>query len=263
MDKETVTITNLNATYDTSDKPVLKDINLAINQGEWISICGHNGSGKSTLGKFINGLLIPKLGEVIICGKNTKDEENLLSIRRKAAMVFQNPDNQFVGPTVEDDIAFGLENMGVAHLEMVKRVKKSIKEMGLEGLETSEPYRLSGGQKQRVALAGAMAMEPEIIILDEATTMLDPTSRSEVMKYIQRLREEHNTTLIMITHNLNEAALSDRLILLSEGHIIADSTPHELLQDKELLAKAGLKQPFIYEIKNLLELRGVPLRWRL
>lgn len=257
MSKGTIQIKNLSAKYQTSESLVLKNINLTINQGEWISICGHNGSGKSTLAKFMNALLIPERGEVIVCGRNTKDEENHFYIRTNAAMVFQNPDNQFVGPTVEDDIAFGLENMGIAQSEMVKRVKKSIKQMGLEGLEQREPHRLSGGQKQRVAIAGAMAMEPRVIILDEATSMLDPAGRSEVMKYIQQLRVKHTTTFIMITHTLEEAALTDRMLLMKDGEIIADNRPQVIFQDKEMLQQAGLKPPLVYEIKEYLKENGI------
>ncbi|MDQ0256034.1 energy-coupling factor transport system ATP-binding protein [Evansella vedderi] len=256
---EIIQMNNVYFRYRPSDKLVLKNINLTIQSGEWVSIVGHNGSGKSTLAKFMNALFTPIEGQVLVSGLSTSNVNNHTLIRRKVAMVFQNPDNQIVGPTVEDDVAFGLENCGVPYEEMVQRVQESINKMGLNGLELSEPHRLSGGQKQRVALAGAISMNPKILVLDEATSMLDPTGREEVIRYVQKLNRDENMTVITITHDLKEAVLSDRMVVMKDGAIIGNGLPSALLTNKDLLKQARLRQPFIYELVEALTCRGVPI----
>ncbi|WP_280772156.1 energy-coupling factor transporter ATPase [Salipaludibacillus daqingensis] len=238
---------------------VLHDISLTVKQGEWLTILGHNGSGKSTLARFFNALHVPKEGKVISCGIDTKHANEWVNIRRQVAMVFQNPDNQIVAPTVEDDVAFGLENAGIPYEEMHERVYRSIERLGLRGLETQEPHRLSGGQKQRVALAGALALRPKVIVLDEATSMLDPTGRIEVLSMVEKLRKEENITIITITHDVTEAMLADRIIVLHEGSMAYEGTPDEILSDENALRKVGLRAPFIVQMANELKRQQVPL----
>ncbi|MDG5788086.1 energy-coupling factor transporter ATPase [Evansella sp. AB-P1] len=257
MGNEIIRINNLSFRYSSNDVDVLKNIHLSIHSGEWVSIVGRNGSGKSTLGKFLNGLLVPTDGHVFIVGLNSCEEKNLLAIRKNVTMVFQNPDNQFIAPTVEDDVAFGLENMGVPYEEMVQRVQEAIHEMDLAGLEKQEPHRLSGGQKQRVAIAGALVMKPSILVFDEATSMLDPAGRMEVLSSIQRLNKDKNITLITITHDMKEAMMADRLIVLKDGKIIRNGKPQDILFDEKVLTEAKLKRPFIYEVINTLREKGI------
>ncbi|MBU9710777.1 energy-coupling factor transporter ATPase [Evansella tamaricis] len=260
MNKDIVRIHNLSFQYRPNEPYVLTDINLTIKEREWITIVGHNGSGKSSLAKFLNALFIPdEDGEVYIYGLNTKERQNQGKVRKLVAMVFQNPDNQLVAPTVEDDVAFGLENTGVPREEMIERVKESIKIMGLEGFEKQEPHRLSGGQKQRVAIAGVIAMKPKVVVLDEATSMLDPVGRKEVMEYIRRVHNDVNMTVIMITHDLNEALFSDRIIVMKEGKILKDAPPIEVLRDEELLKKSLLKPTFEFEVQSKLKEKGINL----
>ncbi|WP_235848853.1 MULTISPECIES: energy-coupling factor transporter ATPase [Bacillaceae] len=256
----TIHVDSLTFQFQGNGENVLTDISLSLRAGEWVSIVGHNGSGKSTLAKFLNGLLIPVTGDVTILGMNTKDFNNQPLIRKKVSMVFQNPDNQLVAPTVADDVAFGLENAGVPFKEMQARVRNTIHTLGLSGLENSEPSRLSGGQKQRVALAGALVLQPEILILDEATSMLDPIGKKEVMDQVQRLRRETELTIVMITHDLNEALMSDRVIVLKEGRIVGDGPPLEVLSHSEMLADTNLIHPFIIEIMEGLKGKGYDLR---
>ncbi|WP_088036585.1 energy-coupling factor transporter ATPase [Evansella clarkii] len=249
MGNNIIEINHLSFRYRHSEELALKDVNLHVPYGQWVAVTGHNGSGKSTLARFLNALLIPDAeGAVIIGGLNTKTEGCRQEIRRKAAMVFQNPDNQMVAPTVEDDVAFGLENAGVPYEEMVIRVQESIDKLGLTGLEKREPHRLSGGQKQRAAIAGAVAMKPELLILDEATSMLDPSGRAEVIDQVQKLRDSENMTILTITHDLNEAALADRIVVMREGEIIGDGTPAQIFRQEDLLKEASLKKPFIIEL---------------
>ncbi|SDZ62774.1 energy-coupling factor transport system ATP-binding protein [Evansella caseinilytica] len=257
--KEVIRVENLSFQYTASEADVLKNINLSIHEGEWTAIAGHNGSGKSTLAKFFNALFIPApdRGQVYIHGTSTSEKKYWSSIRKKVAMVFQNPDNQIVAPTVEDDVAFGLENAGVPHEEMVRLVKESIDIMGLSGLERQEPHHLSGGQKQRVGLAGALALRPDILVLDEAASMLDPQGRKEVLDCVARLREHYNMTIITITHDLNEALRANRMIVMKEGVVIGDDTPRNIFKNKTLLDQAGLKQPFLFQMINALNEQGI------
>ena len=259
MDQEIIKIGNLSFRYDESDPLVLENINLSIFAGEWVSIVGHNGSGKSTLAKCMNALYVPEDGDVIVDTHSTKREDSHPTIRRHVAMVFQNPDNQFVAPTVEDDVAFGLENSGVENKEMRRIVQESIDRMGLSGLEKLEPHHLSGGQKQRVALAGAIAMRPKVLILDEATSMLDPTGRNEVITYVEKLQREEKMTIISITHDLDEAILSDRVIVMKRGKIVEQGPPQQILSNRELLESTYLKEPFIFHLTRLLGEEGIEL----
>ncbi|WP_416148209.1 energy-coupling factor transporter ATPase [Salipaludibacillus sp. HK11] len=254
-----ITVDNLFFRYHEQSPYVLNDISLTVKQGEWLTILGHNGSGKSTLAKFFNALNVPSKGDVVACGINTKTADEWINIRRNVAMVFQNPDNQIVAPTVEDDVAFGLENAGVPYEDMRDRVYNSINKLGLSGLEKQEPHRLSGGQKQRVALAGALALRPRVLVLDEATSMLDPTGRKEVLSILEKLRVEENISIIMITHDVTEALLSDRIIILAEGSIVHEGVPNQIFTDEASLGKVGLRAPFIVQIANELRRHDVPL----
>ncbi|MFU8785778.1 MAG: energy-coupling factor transporter ATPase [Candidatus Izemoplasmataceae bacterium] len=233
-----IEIKNLNFHY-TQDKPVLKDINLTIRKGEWISILGHNGSGKSTLSKLIIGLLKAKSGDIYI-DDILLSYETVYDIRKKVGIVFQNPDNQFVGVTVRDDIAFGLENLQVPREEMIERIEAFAHKVNMSEFLNKEPHALSGGQKQRVAIAGILAMNTDIIIFDEATSMLDPKGRRMILNYMQQLSNE-GKTIITITHDMKEAVLSDRIVVLKNGEILKVDTSENILRDKETLEKSNLE----------------------
>ena len=246
----------INYKYQPDDpRFALKDISFTINQGEWIAIIGHNGSGKSTLAKTINGLLLPESGTVKV-GKQLLNEENIWSIRRMVGMVFQNPDNQFVGSTVEDDVAFGLENQGIPREEMVVRVKDALEKVCMSDFAKREPARLSGGQKQRVAIAGVVALRPDIIILDEATSMLDPEGREEVISTIKKIKEESNLTVISITHDIDEAANANRIFVMKQGELVNEGTPEEIFSAGPELINLGLDLPFPEKLKSALKQRG-------
>ncbi|MCR6104849.1 energy-coupling factor transporter ATPase [Salipaludibacillus agaradhaerens] len=255
-----IEVKNVSFRYRDDSPYVVKGISLSIKRGEWLTILGHNGSGKSTLAKMFNALYTPNEGDVISFGHNTKSSDTWTEIRRQAAMVFQNPDNQIVAPTVEDDVAFGLENAGVPYEDMRRRVSDSISRLGLEGLEKREPHQLSGGQKQRVALAGALALKPAVIILDEATSMLDPSGRAEVLTYIKNLHENENMTIITITHDVEEAVFADRLVVLKDGQVLKEGTPAHLLTDVAFLREAHLKAPFTVQLTTELKKHGVDLQ---
>lgn len=239
--------------------PVLKSVDLTIEKGSFVSILGHNGSGKSTLAKLMNALLLPEEGTILVSGIDTRDGEMLWEVRRHVGMVFQNPDNQIVGATVEDDVAFGLENMGVEPQEMRKRIDEALRAVGMEAYGTTQPYRLSGGQKQRIAIAGIMAMRPSVIILDEATAMLDPQGRQEVMLLARRLNREEGITIINITHFPEEAVFSDRVTVMNAGEVLMDGTPHDVFSQVERLQAAGLDVPFVVRIRHELVAKGIPL----
>ena len=246
----------INYKYQPDDpRFALKDISFTINQGEWIAIIGHNGSGKSTLAKTINGLLLPESGTVKV-GKQLLNEENIWSIRRMVGMVFQNPDNQFVGSTVEDDVAFGLENQGIPREEMVVRVKDALEKVRMSDFAKREPARLTGGQKQRVAIAGVVALRPDIIILDEATSMLDPEGREEVISTIKKIKEESNLTVISITHDIDEAANANRIFVMKQGELVNEGTPEEIFSAGPELINLGLDLPFPEKLKSALKQRG-------
>ena len=235
---------------DEGKDPVqaLRGVDLALAQGSFTVILGHNGSGKSTLAKHLNAVLLPGGGKVWVSGLDTADESLLLEIRRRVGMVFQNPDNQIVANVVEEDVAFGPENLGVPTEEIQKRVANAIKAVGMEDFTLHAPHHLSGGQKQRVAIAGIIAMEPACIVLDEATAMLDPMGRREVLDTVKKLNREKGITIVLITHHMDEAALADRIVVMDDGKIVMDGTPEEVLVRVEELQKIGLAAPHTVEL---------------
>jgi energy-coupling factor transport system ATP-binding protein len=257
-----IEVKNLKYKYDQEDeKYTLNDVSFHVKQGEWLSIIGPNGSGKSTTVRLIDGLLEAESGDIYISGdKLTAD--NVWEKRRLIGMVFQNPDNQFVGATVEDDVAFGLENQGVPLEEMRVRVQEALELVGMASFKKREPARLSGGQKQRVAIAGIVALRPNIVILDEATSMLDPEGRLELIRIVKEIKDEHNMTVISITHDLDEVALSDRVIVMKNGQIESTSTPAELFMRDDLI-ELDLEQPFTANLAESLRQAGIaiPLRY--
>ena len=242
--------------HEDDAREALAGVSLEIRRGEWLAIIGHNGSGKSTLAKVMNGLIEANTGSVVVNGK-TLTEETVFDARRTVGMVFQNPDNQFVGTTVEDDIAFGLENIGLPREEMLERVTKVLDMVKMSEFRTKEPARLSGGQKQRVAIAGVTALEPEVIILDEATSMLDPKGRLEVISTIQKLHKEKKITVISITHDLDEAAQADRVVLMEQGQIQQIGTPKKIFKLGSKLVEKGLDVPFAEKLIEALRERGI------
>ncbi|MEG0759116.1 MAG: energy-coupling factor transporter ATPase [Raoultibacter sp.] len=244
-------------TYD-GETFVLKDINVTIKQGQFACILGGNGSGKSTLAKHINALLIPDEGKVVVLDHDTHDERYTYLIRSNAGMVFQNPDDQLVASLIENDVAFGPENLGVPTSELRDRVTDSLVEVGLQGFEKRETTALSGGQKQRVAIAGVLAMNPEILILDEASAMLDPRGRRGLMRVCRELNER-GMTIVMITHFMEEASQADRVIVLEAGRVALDGTPDEVLTQTEKLEHLNLDVPFACELSRELQKRGVPV----
>ena len=255
--KPIIELENLTFRYQKNvERPALEDVSLKVYPGEWIAIIGHNGSGKSTLAKTINGLLAPESGKVQV-GEYQLTEEHLWSIRRMVGMVFQNPDNQFVGATVEDDVAYGLENQGVPREEMVIRVQEALKQVRMNEFATREPARLSGGQKQRVAIAGVVALRPDIIILDEATSMLDPEGRAEVIATIKKIKEENNLTVLSITHDIDEAANANRILVMRQGKLIDEGTPEKIFSAGPKLIELGLDLPFPERLKYSLQKRGI------
>ncbi|MBF2683675.1 energy-coupling factor ABC transporter ATP-binding protein [Listeria welshimeri] len=241
--------------YEDAEKYAVKDVSISAEKGEWVALVGHNGSGKSTIAKLLNGLLFPEEGLIKI-GHFVLSEKNIWEIRRQVGMVFQNPDNQFVGATVQDDVAFGLENHGVPHDTMVKRVESALNEVGMQSYALHEPARLSGGQKQRVAIAGVLALQPDVIILDEATSMLDPRGRAEVMETIRIMREQEDITVISITHDLDEVLFADRVIVMNNGEIHSEGTPQEIFQQADPMREIGLGVPFIIELQEKLVAGG-------
>lgn len=241
-----------------SDVNQLNGVSFSITKGEWVSIIGQNGSGKSTTARLIDGLFEEFEGKVKIDGE-LLTVENVWNLRRKIGMVFQNPDNQFVGATVEDDVAFGMENQGIPREEMIKRVDEALLAVNMLDFKTREPARLSGGQKQRVAVAGIIALRPEIIILDESTSMLDPTGRQEIMRVIHEIKEKYQLTVLSITHDLDEAASSDRILVMKAGEIIKEAAPSELFATSEDMVEIGLDVPFSSNLMKDLRKKGFDL----
>ena len=256
MAASVVKLSHIDFRYYGSEVNSLTDVSLEIKEGEWVAIIGPNGSGKSTLAKIMNGLLVPAAGQVTIKDL-TIDEETVWEARRSVGMVFQNPDNQFVGSTVEDDVAFGLENNGVPRQEMINRIEEALAEVRMSEFKDKEPARLSGGQKQRVALASILALRPDIIILDEATSMLDPNGRQEVIAAIRKIKERFNLTVISITHDLDEASLADRILMMQGGRLVQDKKPEEIFLMGEQLVEQGLDVPFSQKLKDALAARGL------
>ncbi len=260
-----INVENITFQYDNDENgvDVLEDFSVQFEKGAFTAVLGHNGSGKSTLAKLLNGLLLPIEGKVTVDGIDTADESKAIEVKRTVGMVFQNPDNQLVATVVDEDVAFGLENLGIPHNEMVKRVDDALSAVGMLDFKKSAPHNLSGGQKQRIAIAGIIAMEPKCIVFDEPTAMLDPRGRKEVMEVILRLCKEKNITVILITHYMNEAALADRAIVMDKGKIVLDGAPCDVFCNIDILRQAGLDVPqpteLSVELKNcgIDRMRGV------
>ena len=244
---------------EIKEEKVLKDINIEIEKGSFTAVLGHNGSGKSTLAKHFNAILLPSGGKVYVKGMDTADENNIFNIRQSAGMVFQNPDNQMVAALVEDEVAFAPENLGGEPKEIRRRVDECLEIVNMTKYAQSSPSKLSGGQKQRVAIASVLAMNPEILILDEPTAMLDPKGRSEVIKTIKMLNEEKDITVVLITHYMDEAAQSDRTVVIDDGEIVLDGTPKEVFKNVEKLKSLGLDVPQVTELAYELRKMGIEI----
>ena len=246
-----IKIKNVSFTYPESETPAIDNISLDIKRGSWTSIIGHNGSGKSTIIRLINGLLVPDekgKPEIEVDGLKLNDD-TVWEVRNKVGIVFQNPDNQFVGATVADDVAFGLENRGVSHSEMVKIVPEAIKAVGMSEYTNAEPANLSGGQKQRVAIAGILAIKPKIIVLDEATSMLDPEGRDQILSIVQAMKNKYDLTVISITHDIDEANMADQVLVMNDGKLITKGSTKDVFSQVDLLKKLGLDVPFYEQVK--------------
>lgn len=265
MSENIIEFKNVSFRYeaDESEKPLplcVEHVNLNIKKGDFVAVLGHNGSGKSTLAKLSNSILIPESGRVLVNGMDTADEDLSYDIRRTVSVVFQNPDNQIVASIVEEDVAFGPENLGVPPEELRRRVDDALKAVGMYEYRHHEPHKLSGGQKQRVAIAGMIAMLPECIVLDEPTAMLDPKGRKEVMDTVRRLNRERGMTVVFITHFMEEAAEADRVVVMDNAKILLDSTPQEVFSKADLLKKIGLDVPKAAALAAELRANGIPIR---
>lgn len=249
---------NVSFRYGKEQPWVIKDCSFEIYKNEWIAIIGHNGSGKSTIAKLMNGLLFPEEGEIIIHGKKLTPE-TIWDIRRDVGMVFQNPDNQFVGTTVQDDIAFGMENRGMDREEMIQQIHGTLDAVGMQDYLLTEPHRLSGGQKQRIAIASVLAISPQVIILDEATAMLDPKGRMEIMHTVANVKEQHEMSLITITHDLTEVVKAERVIVMNKGEVWDEDTPRGIFSKKDALRKIGLDVPFVAVLADELKATGLSI----
>lgn len=247
---------NVSFRYGEDQPWVVKDCSFEIYENEWVAIIGHNGSGKSTIAKLMNGLLFPQKGEILINGLHV-NQETIWEIRKDVGMVFQNPDNQFVGTTVQDDVAFGMENRGILREEMVQRIDQTLKAVGMQDYLLTEPHRLSGGQKQRIAIASVLAISPQVIILDEATAMLDPKGRTEIMNTVSALREQHQMSLITITHDLTEVVNAKRVIVMNNGEIWNENNPRGIFAKKNELQEIGLDVPFVATLADELKKAGI------
>lgn len=254
-----IEIKNLVYAYEDAVKSAVDDVSLSIEKGEFIAVLGHNGSGKSTLAKCLNGLYRPTSGDVIVDEMNTKEDEDIWKIRARAGMVFQNPDNQIVATVVEEDVAFGAENLAVEQSELRRRVDEALAAVEMTEYKDDQPHKLSGGQKQRVAIAGILAMNPDYIILDEPTAMLDPVGRQEVMNTILRLNKEEGKTIILITHFMNEAVQADRVAVMEEGKLILEGPPRDVFNQVDTMKSLGLDVPQVTELAARLKAVGVPL----
>lgn len=260
MDK--IELKNLTYEYtqdDKNKKKALDNINLTIEKGSFVSIIGMNGSGKSTLARHLNGLLLPTEGTCTVDGMDTKSEKDIWKIRQKVGMVFQNPDNQIIAAIVEDDVAFGPENLGIIPEEIRKRVKESLEAVGMEDKRKFAPHLLSGGQKQLIAIAGVLAMRTDYMVLDEPTAMLDPSGRTAVIKAVQKLHEKCGMTIILITHFMDEAVLTDRIIVMHDGKIALDGTPREVFDNTKKIKELGLELPLAAQLAKKLEKRGLKM----
>ena len=254
-----IKIEHLSYTYPGETEPAIRDLDLTIEAGTFVAVLGHNGSGKSTLAKHLNAILLPTEGRVLVDGIDTADEQQLLRVRGTVGMVFQNPDNQIVANVVEDDVAFAPENLGVPPEEIRRRVDAALKQVGMYEFRMHAPHLLSGGQKQRVAIAGVIAMEPKCIVLDEPTAMLDPAGRREVVETVTRLCREKGITVVLITHHMNECIGADRVIVMSNGVIVADGAPKDVFRQSALLRREGLTVPVTTELLEQLSAAGMAL----
>lgn len=256
MTENIISVDHLTYQYDENQAPALTDVSFTVHAGEWLAIVGHNGSGKSTLAKSLDGLLPFTQGSVTV-GGITLTPETVWQVREQIGMIFQNPDNQFVGATVEDDVAFGLENRQISRDEMVPRVQAALAQVGMTSFAQREPSSLSGGQKQRVALAGIVAIAPKILILDEATSMLDPQGRIEMLAIVRQLRQQQNLTVISITHDIDEAASADRVLVIDDGRLVDEAVPSQIFERGTQLVGMGLDLPFTEKLKAALRQRGI------
>ena len=258
MRKKIVEFRNVSFRYGEEQPWVLKNCSFEIYGNEAIAIIGHNGSGKSTIAKLMNGLLFPQEGEIVINGRPVT-QDSIWDIRKDIGMVFQNPDNQFVGTTVQDDVAFGMENRGIVRDEMVRRIQDTLSAVGMQEYRLTEPHKLSGGQKQRVAIASVLAIFPQVLILDEATAMLDPRGRTEIMKTVTSVQEERNLSLITITHDLQEVIQAERVIVMNEGKLWDEAAPRDIFAKKAELRQIGLDIPFVAALSDELWKAGIPI----
>lgn len=254
-----LSVQNVTFRYDEGAKPALDGITLDVQKGEYVAILGANGCGKSTLAKHFNAILLPESGRVLIEGMPTSDEKNLLALRQKVGMVFQNPDNQIVATVVEEDVAFAAENLGVEPHEMRRRVDEAMQLAGIYAYKDKAPHKLSGGQKQRVAIAGVLAMQPDCLVLDEATAMLDPIGRQQVLRTVHRLNREKGITVVQITHYMEEAAMAGRVVVMSAGHVVMDGPPREVFARADELHALHLDVPQPAELCQLLSRQGLPV----
>ena len=259
QDQTRVQVSKVSYTYEEAPSPALSDVSAKIREGEFVAVLGHNGSGKSTLAKLLNALYLPTEGSVVVCGYDTRREEFVWEIRRRAGMIFQNPDNQIVATVVKEDVAFGLENLGVPTEEMIPRIESSLAAVRMSKYADTAPHMLSGGQKQRVAIAGILAMEPSVIIADEATAMLDPSGRSEVLDTIRSLNRNKGITVVWITHFMEEAALADRILVVSDGKIVESGTPKEVFAKVDRMRELHLDVPHMAALAAELRAEGMPL----
>ena len=255
-----VRLTDVTYAYEEDAAPALRGVSAEIRHGEFVAVLGHNGSGKSTMAKLLNALYTPTKGTVIVCGYDTKKEEYVWEIRQRAGMIFQNPDNQIVATVVKEDVAFGLENLGVPTDEMIPRIEKALKAVRMSKYADSAPHMLSGGQKQRVAIAGIMAMEPSVIIADEATAMLDPSGRKEVLDTMRRLNRQKGITVIWITHFMEEAAQADRVLVVTDGEIRLSGAPAEVFDRVDEMKEMHLDVPHMTALAGELRAEGMPLK---
>ncbi len=257
--KPVIEIKNLTFTYPNAVTPALDGVTLDILPGTFTAVLGSNGSGKSTLAKHMNAILLPSAGRILVEGLDTTHEENIIPIRRRVGMVFQNPDNQIVANVVEDDVAFAPENLGIPPEDIRRRVDDALRQVGMYDLRMHAPHLLSGGQKQRVAIAGVLAMEPRVLVLDEPTAMLDPAGRREVLRTVETLRREKGMTVVLITHHMDEAALADRVVVLDRGHIVMDGCPREIFPQSERLEELHLAVPETTKLIHQLNAAGMNL----
>ena len=259
MNDTIISVKDVSFTYEEATEPALSRVSLDVKQGEFLAVLGHNGSGKSTMAKLLNALYLPTEGVVTVCGYDTTDEDHLWDIRQQAGMIFQNPDNQIVATVVREDVAFGMENLGVPHGEMITRIDEALAAVRMTDKADSAPHQLSGGQKQRVAIAGILAMQPSVIIADEATAMLDPSGRKEVLKTIKRLNREKGITVVWITHFMEEAAQADRIIVMNKGTTVLSGTPREVFEQVDTLRDIHLDVPHMTDLSQDLRKAGMPL----